>query len=448
MMVFLYRASEGMTLALLPTFFQGGSDETFHLDITDNMWVAVTILSMFAANAVGSICLGNLMQQKGFHTSFVFVASSFATFMALFMIPHSNVSLLCLRCVAAIIFPGPVMLSRITQLTRHKYNGSLSFVPMVTALIWFNQGFWFGGAISNSSAWSRDWNTFFYSGMILSILALSILVAFFVNQKATKKSQESMLLNGTGGTDVELGEGEPRSDSNLPKIMKGDEIQDENENGLLVSNDGSTSTEDEELIEKDTAVISLWREKWASFVNGASFSAHVSLLGIQITKLVDIDLYEYTTIVGSLGSMSTILILLSFGFMSRQKGIVSLLTASAGHILGTAVLSIPSIYSLESKSLAVFIIALSYAVVLISFFVTNLSCEVSLGQKSLQNKRLAGGKEMGMIKSSLSIGKVIGSLLVVFTFRIHPQLPLWILEGVLIASIVMLGLKREQIKDI
>ena len=427
-----------MTLSLLPTFFQGGSDEKFHLDITDNMWVAVTILSMFAANAVGSVGLGNLMQQKGFQTSFIFVASSFATLMALFMIPHSNPSLLSLRCIAAIIFPGPVMLSRITQLTRHKYDGALSFVPMVTALIWFNQGFWFGGAISNSSAWSSDWNAFFYSGMILSILAFSMLVVFFVDQKSTKRPEGSILLND--GSDVELGEREPGSDSSVSKIMRAGE-QQENEN--VSSFREADNTQDECLITGDAAMVNLWREKWASFVNGASFSAHVSLLGIQITKLVDIDLYEYTTIVGSLGSMSTILILLSFGFMSRQKGSVSLLCANVGHIFGTAALSIPSVYSLESKSLAVLIIAFSYAVVLISFFVTNLSCEVSLGQKSLQNKRLAGGKEMGIIKSSLSIGKVIGSFLVVFTFRVHPQLPLWILEGVLTVSLVALGFGRE-----
>jgi len=87
-----------MTLSLLPSFFQGESDDgKFHLDIVDNIWVAVTILSMFAANAVGAIVLGHLMQRKGFYASFFIVASSFAVLMALFMIPHSDASLLVLR---------------------------------------------------------------------------------------------------------------------------------------------------------------------------------------------------------------------------------------------------------------------------------------------------------------------------------------------------------------
>ena len=135
LIIFLYRASEGMTLSLLPSFFQrGAEDAKFHLDITDNIWIAFTILSMFAANAVGAVGLGNLMQKAGFRVSFIVVAASFAVLMALLMIPHTNTSLLILRFVSAIIFPGPVMLSRITQLTCHKFDGVLSYVPMVTAL--------------------------------------------------------------------------------------------------------------------------------------------------------------------------------------------------------------------------------------------------------------------------------------------------------------------------
>jgi len=195
--------------------------------------------------------------------------------------------------------------------------------------------------------------------------------------------------------------------------------------------------------EKERTKVTLSREKLASFTNGVSFATHVSLLGIQITKLVDIDLFEYTTIVGSLGSMSTILILLSFGFMSRQKGNVGLITATIGHIIGTAVLSIPKIYSIKSKSTAVCIIAVSYALVLISFFITNLSCEVNLGKKSRENANLAGGKEMGNIKSALSVGKVLGSALVVVSFRVHPQLPLWTLEGVLILSLFSFSIGKS-----
>mmetsp|Transcript_47014 Transcript_47014/g.91769 ORF Transcript_47014/g.91769 Transcript_47014/m.91769 type:complete len:172 (-) Transcript_47014:202-717(-) len=126
----------------------------------------------------------------------------------------------------------------------------------------------------------------------------------------------------------------------------------------------------------------LWKEKMWSFVNGLSFSCHISLLGIQITKLVDLDLYEYTTIVGSLGSLSTVLVLLSFRWMATKRTSISMMLAICGHLLGTAVLSIPNIYLLKSQGLAVAIIVLSYGLVLISFFVMNLSFEVSLGQKA------------------------------------------------------------------
>lgn len=196
----------------------------------------------------------------------------------------------------------------------------------------------------------------------------------------------------------------------------------------------------------DINKVNLRREKWASFVNGISFSTHVSLLGIQITRLVDIDLYEYTTIVGSLGSMSTILILITFGFMTRQRSVASLLFANVGHIIGTGILSIPSIYALKSQNLAVAIIAMSYAIISISFFIMNLSCEVSLGQKSLKNAELSGGKEMGKIKSWLSAGKVVGSINVVTFFRVDPQLPLWIVECFMIISLVALSLNIKKLE--
>ena len=51
-MIFLYRASEGMTIALLPAFFQGDhGDDAFYLDVTQNTWVAVTVLGIFVGKA-------------------------------------------------------------------------------------------------------------------------------------------------------------------------------------------------------------------------------------------------------------------------------------------------------------------------------------------------------------------------------------------------------------
>ena len=307
---------------------------------------------------------------------------------------------------------------------------------MFPSRIWFNQGFWFGGAISNSSAWTKDWNVFFSSGLILFILTTSILGAFLVIDRAQQLAAEKQSFfyssSKSGEYDVE------KAEVGLVKL---------NVNAKLAQNDHAAKKQIEGVQIADSKQqnkkITLWREKLASFTNGVSFSTHVSLLGIQITKLVDIDLYEYTTIVGSLGSMSTILILLSFGFMSRQKGNVSLITATIGHMVGTAILSIPHVYILKSKGLAVLIIAATYALVLISFFITNLSCEVTLGKKSRENGSLAGGKEMGNIKCALSVGKVLGSLLVVVAFRAHPQLSLWILEGLLFVSLLIFSVGHD-----
>ena len=67
----------------------------------------------------------------------------------------------------------------------------------------------------------------------------------------------------------------------------------------------------------------------------------------------------------------------------------------------------------------------------------NLSCEVSfcLGQlRDVVDKDAAAGLQMGIIKSMLSVGKVGGAAMVAFAFRIHPQLPLWILEGLLVVG--------------
>ena len=78
---------------------------------------------------------------------------------------------------------------------------------------------------------------------------------------------------------------------------------------------------------------------------------------------------------------------------------------------------------------------MAYGAVLLSFFVMNLSCEVSLGQlRTAVGKDAAAGLHMGIIKSMLSVGKVGGAAMVAFAFRIHPQLPLWILEGFLVVG--------------
>lgn len=439
LMIFLYRASEGMTLSLLPSFFQGEQqDSKFYLDIVDNFWVAITILAMFGGNAIGALGVGRFMQKAGFRNSYIFIVASYALLLGLFMIPQSNASLLTLRCIAALIFPGPVMLSRITMLTSQTYyhsNGVFSFVPMVTALVWFNQGFWFGGAISNSSAWTKDWNIFFASGFILCFLAVALLVSFFVSEKKinVKESEEEFLTKYNSSDTLELGKAvvSLRGTSNNNETRK-KHTKDSNSLHVLDTSE-----------EYDSKKIPLIREKFASFINGVSFAVHVSLLGIQITKLVDLDFYEYATIVGSLGSVSTILILISFRSMSRQQGNMSLITGNIGHIIGTGILAIPHIYRIDKKSLAVFIIAASYAMVLISFFVMNLACEVNLGQQSLKQKKLTGGKEMGNIKSALSVGKVLGSALVVCTFQVHPQLPLWMLEGLLIVFLCSFYLKKQ-----
>ena len=140
-MIFLYRASEGMTIALLPQFFQGGSGaEYFYLDLVNNTWVAVTVLAMFTSNAIGAIALGGLMQKKGYNFAYSFMCCAFLVVFPLYMIPHSNASFLVLRCLSALLFPGPVVLSKITQNTRQTFRNNFKHVPMVVSLVWFNQG--------------------------------------------------------------------------------------------------------------------------------------------------------------------------------------------------------------------------------------------------------------------------------------------------------------------
>jgi hypothetical protein len=140
-MIFLYRASEGMTIALLPQFFQGGSgDEYFYLDVVNDTWVAVTVLAMFTGNAIGAIALGGLMQKKGYNFVYAFMCSAFLIVFALYMIPHSNASFLVLRSLSSLLFPGPVVLSKITQNTRQTFCNTFKHIPMVISLVWFNQG--------------------------------------------------------------------------------------------------------------------------------------------------------------------------------------------------------------------------------------------------------------------------------------------------------------------
>jgi len=68
-MVFLYRATEGMTISLLPSFYQGGTrSEYFYLDL-ENTWIAVTICVMFLGNTIGAAAFGWLMQKKGYQVS-------------------------------------------------------------------------------------------------------------------------------------------------------------------------------------------------------------------------------------------------------------------------------------------------------------------------------------------------------------------------------------------
>ena len=431
MMIFLYRATEGMTLSLLPSYFQDATEtQNFHLDITDNTWLAMTVLSMFIGNAIGSVGLGWLMQKKGYRFAYIFACSSSAILLPLYMIRHTNASFLALRCISALIFPGPIVLSQVTRNTRHTHTGILKHVPMVTSLVWFNQGFWFGGVISNASDWTPS-NVFFVSAAILGSLFMVLLVAFVANGwKASSRSEGAATIASEGPTD---------------RLKAFD-----NESNIVTAPDDNDDCAKKMSSCKVTAAKSrcswgdLWFEKMASFANGASFACHIALLGIQVTKLVDLDIYEYTTIISSLGTISTVLILSCFRFFSKKTTSFSIAIAYLGHIFGTAVLSIPHIYVLPQGG-AVALILVSYSTILLSFFVMNLSCEVSLGQKSLKQEQQGNGKDsadgmqMGYIKSCLSVGKMFGASLVAFAFRFHPQLPLWILDGFLLVAFVIGG---------
>ncbi len=246
----------------------------------------------------------------------------------------------------------------------------------------------------------------------------------------------------------------------LQKDTPGLETSDENENNELnfecnsttitrleVDNLASDNFEDNPRVKNQPTNRSntLLLARIASLANGASFACHISLLPVQVTSIANLDFYEYSTIVASLGGISTILILLSVKSMSRKETSSTMAMAYFGHMIGTAILCIPQIYTFAIGA-AVSIIVTSYGVILLSFFVMNLSCEVSLGQKSLKRsvdgKDAAAGLQMGLIKSFLSIGKVGGAALVAFTFNFHPQLPLWTLEGLLVVGASLTALFR------
>ena len=306
--------------------------------------------------------------------------------------------------------------------------------------------------ISNSSVWTQ-WNVFFTSAVVLFVLFLVLFICYLIsNKKPTRKGiGENLHVVDVG---EESAKGSKSVDVNLSDPEDIDAEAPSNE-----ESDNAVSPNSElSLDHKRTLLLA----RLASFVNGASFACHISLLPIQVTSLVDLDgewiislllsklsqsnpplflstyiVYEYTTIVSSLGSISTVLLLLSFRSMARKSISSSMTIAYIGHMVGTAVLCIPQIYSLQ-LGVAVASIVTSYGAILLSFFAMNLSCEVSLGQlRKRVDEDAAAGLQMGIIKSTLSVGKVGGAAMVAFAFRIHPQLPLWILEGVLVVGAML-----------
>ena len=135
-LVFLFRATEGMSIGLLPAFFQGSTDtEYFAVDVTKNWWVALTILLMFLANAVGSSLLGKLMQWKKFEFYYKFCCLGFSILLPLHMLPHARVSFIALRTVTSLLFPGPVVLTRIALKSTGKLPGSLRYVPLTVVSV-------------------------------------------------------------------------------------------------------------------------------------------------------------------------------------------------------------------------------------------------------------------------------------------------------------------------
>ena len=129
-----------MTIALLPAFFQGDhGDDAFYLDVTENIWVAVTVLGMFVGNAIGSVGLGFLSQRKGYQFAYKLLCPAFLVVFAFYMAPMGNVSFLVLRTISAVLFPGPVVLSKITRNSRQTFKGVFKYIPMITSLVWFNQ---------------------------------------------------------------------------------------------------------------------------------------------------------------------------------------------------------------------------------------------------------------------------------------------------------------------
>lgn len=283
-MVFLYRASEGMTIALLPQFFQDGSSAYFYLDLANNTWVAVTVLAMFTGNAIGAIALGGLMQKKGYHFAYSFMCCAFLVIFPLYMLPHSNTSFLVLRCLSALVFPGPVVLSKITQNTRETFRDTFKHVPMLISLVWFNQGFWFGGAISNSSVWT-PWNVFFTSAVILFTLFVVLFTCYLIsNKKSTENDIETGRIN-VAQEDMDnnrSAEEESNSNSEIMDIAQTD-------SGRVVNVSSDQGTRALLLAMSRDQKRTLLLARLASFINGASYACHISLLPIQVTSLVDLD---------------------------------------------------------------------------------------------------------------------------------------------------------------
>ena len=441
LMMFIFRMSEGMTFALLPMFFQGGTEEAnFHLNVADNAWIACTVLVMFLANAVGSIGLGRLMQTRGYDFLFKFACVFFIVVYPLHMLPHTRATFLALRCVSSLLFPGPIVLTRITQNTRHTCTGPLEYMPMAATLIYFNQGFAVGGAISNSQKWTPS-NVFFTSFLVLTVLMCALLGAFLKCRGNATLSPQSGVPPPSLPASTQQGKEEPKKETK--EITGSDSIEAKEFLQVVVED---TTAKPAEEAASTAAGDGLALAKATSFANGASFACHIALLGIQVTGLVRVDKYEYSAIVSSLGTISTVLLLLTFGRLARSSPGANMLLGYSGHCLGTAVLGVPAVYRLP-RVIAIVVIALSYSTIFLSFYTVNLACEVSLKQASLRRKAAASGgggkkdaaagKQMGLIKASLSFSKACGVSAVIFAHHVHPCLPLWILEGGLLLALVV-----------
>ena len=114
--------------------------------------------------------------KKGYQFAYTLMCVAFLVVLPLYVIPHSNASFLILMCVFALLFPGPVVLWKITQNTRKSFRDLFKCMPMglvqsghlvfdiTCSWLWFIKdktdpmffpsvpnikygGFWFGGVI-------------------------------------------------------------------------------------------------------------------------------------------------------------------------------------------------------------------------------------------------------------------------------------------------------------